>query len=178
MKKWYSNNGFFSPEKINLCTWNNNISKIVPFPQIIAHCTSLRRKITFLNMSDVVWVLVFLIKMSLNYMHISRCFIHFRQVFQLSTRLSLLTFVCLYCIYTMIWCEKIPWKKLPTRLLSTQVYSKVDIVVRIEKIYVGFRIPKICQFLNGFYPLNFWRVYFASDKLLTSYHTYVIEMHV
>ena len=135
MKKWYSNNrelkfyciksyGFF------LCSWDkqciHNIPKIVPFPQIIAHCTSWRRKITFLNMSDVVWVLVFLIKMSLNYMHISRCFIHFRQVFQLSTRLSLLTFVCLYCIYTMIWCEKIPWKKLPTRLLSTQVYSKVD----------------------------------------------------
>ena len=118
MKKWYSNNGelkfyciksygFFFTWKINLCTWDkqciHNIPKIVPFPQIIAHCTSWRRKITFLNMSDVVWVLVFLIKMSLNYMHISRCFIHFRQVFQLSTRLSLLMFVCMY-IY-ILWSD-------------------------------------------------------------------------
>ena len=33
------------------------------------------------------------------------------------------------------------------------------------------------NFQNGFYPLYFWRVYVASDMLLT-YHTCVIEMHI
>ena len=86
-------------------------------------------------MSDVVWVLVFLIKMSLNYMHISRCFILLGQVFQLSTRL---TYICMYVNYDLM--RKKSLEKLPTRLLSTQVYNKV---VRIEKTICNMAIFKM-----------------------------------